>query len=214
MLRDAGVQQVFVDGAHVPGQMDVDVPALGVDFYTGNLHKWCYCPPAVAFLYIESAEALKEAHYPVISHAYNTGLVSETSFVGTRDYSMFAAVPAAIAFQRSFTAPSIPEYTHKLVTEAAAMLADAWGSRVGQPADSCGSLMMVGLPEAAGSTLEDLGVLVSALKERGLWTWGSGTIGEDGRLYLRLSAAAYNSMEQFEQLRDAVLDVLKAPSSL
>ena len=54
MLRDAGVQQVFVDGAHVPGQMDVDVPALGVDFYTGNLHKWCYCPPAVAFLYVAS----------------------------------------------------------------------------------------------------------------------------------------------------------------
>ena len=40
-------------------------------------------------------------HYPVISHAYNQGLLAESDFVGTRDYSMFAAVPSAIAFHRT-----------------------------------------------------------------------------------------------------------------
>jgi isopenicillin-N epimerase len=56
--------------------MAVDVPSLGVDYYTGNLHKWCYSPPAVAFLWVASKQNLASAHYPVISHAYNGGLVA------------------------------------------------------------------------------------------------------------------------------------------
>jgi selenocysteine lyase/cysteine desulfurase len=139
----------------------------------------------------------------------NGGLVEEAGFVGTRDYSMFVTVPAAIAFHRSFESPSVFEYTHDLVTSAAQMLTEAWGTQLGQPADgSCGSLMMVGLPPAVGSSIEDIGELVSNLKsEYGIWTWGAGCVGDDGKLYMRLSAAAYNSMDEFEQLRDAVLEL-------
>jgi isopenicillin-N epimerase len=39
--RSAGIWTV-IDGAHAPGQVDVDVQALGVDFYGGNCHK-CRC---------------------------------------------------------------------------------------------------------------------------------------------------------------------------
>eukprot|EP01051_Picozoa_sp_SAG22_P007891 SAG22_NODE_573_length_8999_cov_9.592921_6_plen_376_part_00 len=209
LLRAAGVQEIFVDGAHVPGQLEVDVTQTGADYYTGNLHKWCYTPPAVAFLWVKSTANLAAMHYPVISHSMNGGLVEEAGFVGTRDYSMYAAVPAAIAFHRSFESPSVYEYTHDLVTRAAQMLAEAWGTELGQPADgSCGSLMMVGLPPAVGSSLEELGELVSNLNsEHGIWTWGGGCLGDDGKLYMRLSAAAYNSLEEFEKLRDAVLDL-------
>ena len=116
----------LVDGAHAPGQVDLDLDALGADFYTGNCHKWLCAPKGAAFLHVRP-ERQAELHAGVISWGYvaealasgsasgsasaatggHTGLdayVGHTvlerrlQWQGTRDIAAYLAVPAALDF--------------------------------------------------------------------------------------------------------------------
>ena len=47
--KEKGILTI-VDGAHVPGQLDLKINDLGCDFYTGALHKWLCAPKGTSFL--------------------------------------------------------------------------------------------------------------------------------------------------------------------
>ncbi|MEP7197192.1 MAG: aminotransferase class V-fold PLP-dependent enzyme [Saprospiraceae bacterium] len=94
---------VFVDGAHVPGQLPLDLKALDVDIYTGACHKWMMCPKGCSFLYVK--KELQERFDPlIISWGYKALFPSESLFQdyhnvqGTRDYTAFLTVPKSIEF--------------------------------------------------------------------------------------------------------------------
>ena len=61
----------FVDGAHAPGQVPVNLSTLHADFYTGACHKWMLTPKGSSFLYV--TKELQSMLDPlVISWGYNS----------------------------------------------------------------------------------------------------------------------------------------------
>ena len=114
--RSAGALSI-VDGAHAPGQIDLDLEAIGADVYAGNCHKWLCAPKGSAFLY-----ARPEAQAPidplVVSWDWADGAAFHElhRWQGTRDPSAYLAVPAAIEFQAAHAWPSVRERCHRLLT--------------------------------------------------------------------------------------------------
>jgi isopenicillin-N epimerase len=100
--REEGILTV-IDGAHAPGQIDLNIEDLDADFYGANLHKWLCAPKGSGFLH-----AKPEHHqllYPlVVSWGWECEdpglsiLVDYHEWQGTRDPAAFLAVPTAIEF--------------------------------------------------------------------------------------------------------------------
>lgn len=101
--REAGIL-TLIDGAHAPAQLDLDLEAVGADFYTGNFHKWACAPKGAAFLYARP-EAQPLLDPLVISWGWEPEIPGPSPFIdhiefwGTRDVTPFLTVPAALDFQ-------------------------------------------------------------------------------------------------------------------
>lgn len=117
--RELGLITI-IDGAHVPGQMALDVTAIGADFYVGNLHKWLCAPKGAAFLW--ARRDMQPMLEPlVVSWGWEARAPGDSTFIdfheysGTRDISAALAVPAAIAFHREHNWEQVQEQCHEMV---------------------------------------------------------------------------------------------------
>ncbi|RKQ73125.1 aminotransferase class V-fold PLP-dependent enzyme [Oceanibaculum indicum] len=192
---------VLVDGAHAPGMLDLDVPAIGADFYTGNCHKWLCAPKGCAFLWV-APDRQTGIHPTTISHPFRTGFAEEFSWTGTRDASASLSVGATIGFFDTIGGlPAVRAYCQGLATEAAEMLSSAWGTPIGTPASLRGSMAVIGLPER----FRDIPVqeVLDGLWERHRIEVPVHHFGGDP--WVRISAAPYNHIQEYEVLRNAVL---------
>lgn len=111
-----------IDGAHAPGQISVNLDALGADFYSGNCHKWLCAPKGSAFLY--AAPQVQHLVEPLIvswgwesDHPSNSHFVDILEWTGTRDISAFLTVPEAIAFQEKYHWTEVRSKCHQMAYE-------------------------------------------------------------------------------------------------
>jgi isopenicillin-N epimerase len=198
-LAHAAGAQVLVDGAHAPGQLALELPALGADWYTGNAHKWLYGPRGSAFLWARR-DAQAALHPLQISHAYGRGIAPEFDWPGTRDFSAWLAVPAGIRFLQSIGAARARAYCHGLAVASAKRLSAAWNTAVDGPAALHASMMAVRLPP--NLQRRDPARLMAELLDRHRIVVAISRA--EGALWARLSAQAYNAPADYNRLERVI----------
>ena len=197
---------VLVDGAHAPGLVDLEVDAIGADWYVGNAHKWLCAPKGAAFLCAgEDAAAI---HPTAISHAFGQGFTAEFGKIGTRDPSPWLCIPDAIELHRRLGGRTLRERNAALARSAGASLAAALDTELGGPAARFAAMVTVRVPCKSDATWENAGRIRDRL-------WQDHRIealvaAVAGRLWLRLSVFAYNDEADFDGLPEAVQAVLAA----
>jgi isopenicillin-N epimerase len=196
MCRERGVP-VAVDGAHAPGQLALDVPALGVDWYVGNLHKWAFAAKGTGVIWC-APERQKALHPTAISHALGQGFTAEFDYSGTRDNSGWLAAPVAIDYVDGLGAEAMRVHNAALARDAGAMLAEAWGSEAAAAPEFCASMFSMRLPGGAGGDRDAARRLAAELTERHRIT--AGVMVLDGGLWVRVSAQIYNESGDYERL--------------
>lgn len=198
--RERGVI-TLIDGAHAPGMLDLDIPALGADFYTGNLHKWAMTPRSCAILWA-ARERQSDLHPTVISWGYGLGMSAEFDLLGTRDPSPWLAAPAGVEFMRELGLDAMRAYNHQLAYGTAQAFTQRWGTAIPAPESMYGSMVTIPLPDRYGERPEAARHLKDALLyEEHIETQIHAF---RGRIWLRLAAQVYNDAGDFERLRTAI----------
>lgn len=187
--------RVLVDGAHAPGQLDLDIPSLGADWYAGNCHKWLFAPKGCGFLWARRSSQ-SGIHPPVISHGYGKGFAAEFDWTGTRDFSAWLSVPDGIDFLRRLQPSRLRAYNHRLVVEAAQRIATAWDAPLDGPPDLHGSMMAIRLP-AHLQEREPVQLMRRWMARHRIIV---PVMRASGALWVRISAQAYNTARDYERL--------------
>ncbi|XP_045213671.1 uncharacterized protein LOC123564270 [Mercenaria mercenaria] len=209
---------VVVDAAHVPGQLKVDIQDIDADFYTGNLHKWVFCPRACAFIWM-NPQRQHSWFKPLVTAAFdNDSLHVAFAFEGTKDDTPFICSADAIDFyNRIGGMEKVVQYNSALLTKGIAYLEEKWGTkRLAIPeCMTAPCLRVIHLPFIPGFT-DCLGQEATEMfsKKKSLelqklildrFDIQIAVLALEGKLMARVAAQVYNTMEDFIKLGEAVL---------
>lgn len=204
--RELGLITI-IDGAHVPGHIELDIDALNPDFYTGTLHKWMLAPKGCSFLYVKK-EFQSQIDPLIVSWGYESDTPGESTFLdyheyqGTRDISAFLTTPAAIKFLDDNDWKSKSESCKEMVRlnyerfcqlVATAPICPVTSEFLGQ---MCSIRIITQWPSELKKLLftkYKIEIPVMTLNDA---------------VYLRISIQAYNSQNDIDKLYDAVADII------
>lgn len=206
--RQRGVL-TLIDGAHAPGQIDLNLDQIGADFYTGNGHKWMCGPKGAAFLHVRrDHHAALDA--PVVSWGYVAQMAGHTGFdaytgtgvlqrrlqwQGTRDLSAWLALPAAIEFQKRHDWATVRARCHEMAVQALHRLRSRWGLPPISADEDLAQMAPIPVPHQDAEALrrrlfEDSGIEVPVTQHA-------------GRTFVRLSVQGYTTARDIDALMNA-----------
>ncbi len=202
----------FVDGAHAPGQVNVDLSRLQADIYTGACHKWMMTPKGSSFVYVR--KELQHFIEPlIVSWGYKALFPSSSIFqdhhqlIGTRDYTAYLTIPTSIDFMARYNWPVVTAACRKLTKENAAALCEVLGATPIAPVNDDFTAQMFSAeiktqePEKLHDVfLEKYHIQIPVMRH------GS-------KNYLRYSVHAFNTQEDLDNLFNAIKEI-KGSSSM
>ncbi len=205
--REMGIM-TFVDGAHGPAQVEVDLQKMDCDMYVGACHKWMMAPKGSSFLYVR-----KEWQYfldpVVISWGYESDFPSHSQFLdyhetqGTRDLSAFCSVPATIEFMQENNWKEVSKNCRKLVQDNSLALCQILNKQPLSPINDDFVAQMFSCEIKTQNPKELHDILIQKYRiEIPVMPHGDKT-------FIRYSVNAFNSQEDLDRLFKALREIIQ-----
>lgn len=198
----------FVDGAHAPAHVSLDLKELNADIYTGACHKWMMTPKGSSFMYVKK-ESQEKFEPLVISWGYEAMFPSDSKFLdwhqmnGTRDYSAFLTIPKAVEFMQQYNWKEVSSSCKKTVRENALRFCELVGTKPLSPIteEFLGQMFSIPILSTEPEKLQRL--LFEKYKiEIPVMRHGD-------KVYLRYSINAFNSQRDLDILYHAVSEIMR-----
>lgn len=187
--------KVLVDGAHGVGQVPLDLRKTAADWYVSNAHKWLFAPKGTAFVHAR-AEVAASTQPLVVSHFVESGFPASYDWTGTRDYTGWLALPAALRFFDSLGGEAAA-HRERLIVQATQALERIGAGPVGGDDLACSMRSFV-LPQRRAAIRNDVEELLAGLWQRHRIQAMAVTFAD--KLLLRVCAQAYVDAEDVDML--------------
>jgi isopenicillin-N epimerase len=206
--RERGILTV-IDAAHAPGQIPVDLQALGADIVFGNCHKWMLAPKGSAFFYArrEVQELIQPlvvswGTHPTPDIATGSRFIDILQWTGTKDPTAALAVPTAIQFMQDHDWEEVRHQRHLLLRQAIERICALTDLPPLYPLDShfYSQMGIAPLPPS------DLTFLKSRLYEE--YKIEVPLTGWQDQHFIRVSIQGYNTQNDVDVLLDALNSLL------
>ncbi len=215
VANERGIES-FLDGAHTPGQIELDLGDLDPTYYAASCHKWLATPKGTGFLYTSPA---KQAGFkPMVlscrEHEHRDdrkAYLCDFDYVGTNDYTGNLVVPVAIEHMGAQLPggwDELRQRNHDLVVYGAKLICEAIGIEQVVPESMIGSMVGIPLPGVCepGSLMGE-GLWDRLYLKHGIQVPVWDIPGVHGRV-MRVSGQLFNTVEDFETLASALVQEL------
>lgn len=193
--RSKGVISV-IDGAHMHGQIPVNIADIGCDFMAGSPHKWMFAPAGSGLLYIRE-EMLDRLWPTIVTGGWDAreGKAMRFMSIGTNNRAIPEGMLAALKFGHSLGHENIYKRIHDLAKLGIEKARKVDVLEVVTPDDDSlfGSLISVRFKK-------DPAKAAALCRKRRIWITGGNP--------LRLSAHIHTRPEDFDAFFDTVREAL------
>ena len=201
----------FVDGAHAPGQLPLNLQTLQADIYTGACHKWMMTPKGSSFLYVKNEH--QHLFDPlIVSWGYQSTAPSQSQFLdyhqmqGTRDFSAFLCIPNAIEFMQQNNWSAVSKTCKEMVQQNAPRFCKLLKATPTAPITDDFICQLYSTPIKTKQPLELHRHFFNQYKiEVPVMPYGD-------NVFLRYSIQAFNTQNDLDKLYNAVEDIIKTTS--